>query len=638
MLEAETRIEPAAHESMAPVMDDWLKAHGIDHRTNPLKFNNYRGEKFTEDGQTLTRGEIMSAWMDFQEPNNKESRLNGSGIEHRINPDEPVKISEETFNKFFAHLSPEEIAMMKDVAAKQLRTAGDLRGKDFEARYGYPMPRVENYWTKYVMKPEGASYAHDLEALQQSNRWIRADVNEAHSVERTGSTAPTYLRDFFEQFQESMNDTALVTTMAKSVEEAAKVLYNAKISDRMAKGYGKPLLNMMRDDLKAMAGQRETPQGWQNAMDGLGNLTTTINLAMNIKSSIKQAMLGLRSVIEYAHPIAAVKALADLALHPKGTRDMAEAISNLYNTSLRRGGTLDQAQMLRQEGSLRKITATRTMLKKTGMWLNKRGTQLSFKIDTVVAKRQSEIEFANAEKGQPFSDDFKAATGLNERDAAGMSATDKLKAAGKFADYIIGETHATSLRGQQAGIQKWAPTRLLTKFKSEPIKAFEVVRRSIMQAHRNPTPGNIVKAVRVTTFYAAVEGAMFYGLDAAWNALFGSKKGTQKQREQRAPKLLESEALTNANYLLGAGDVAQEVLSRTKYPTAPAGNVAGQVGSLTAQMFTSLARMNNERATPRARQTAQREFWDAIEDLGLGSMNMSIRTPRKIYRALTGKQ
>ena len=188
MLEASYALEPAQNALKSPIMDDHLKSLGIDHRTNPEKYNAMRGRRITEDNVTATYGEIMSWYMAFKDANHKESLLNGTRLEHwdAIDTHDIIKIPEETFQKMFSHLDPKDVKMMDEVATKQLLKSGDALAKDFEERYGYPMPRVENRWPKFVIKGEKANFATDLEDLQKSKQWIRLHVDES----RTYRSAP----------------------------------------------------------------------------------------------------------------------------------------------------------------------------------------------------------------------------------------------------------------------------------------------------------------------------------------------------------------------------------------------------------------------------------------------------------------
>lgn len=634
LLQADLRREPHANALLSPVMDDWLsKDMGINRRTQPLKYIKYATEQFTEDGFTLDRGDIMSAYMHYQAENNKASLLSGAAIASSIDPNRVIQIPDETYQKFFSHLDPKEIKMMKEIAARDLLKAGDERAKEFENRYGYPMSREQNYWPKNVVRD--ADVRSDIEALRKSMRWVRAAPDESHSIERTGAKGPIRLRNFFEVYPEVMADTAHVVEMGPVVGEAGKILWDPKISETVKQRQGAPVLNGMRDDLKFMAGQGNTSQWWEKGMDGLGNVITSINLANNVKSAIKQALLAGRSFTE-VRADAWLKGAAYVATHPRKAQEAAEAVSMFVSTARRKGGTLEQSQMLNTEGGLQTFKAVRTQVKKAGMFLNKKGTQLSFLIDAHAAIQHSMIEFERAEQGKPFlSDGFRSATGLSEGDVAALTPGQRMSAAGKFADQVIGETHASSARGQEIGIQKSAPTRLLTKFQSEPMKAFENMRRALMDYQQNKSTFNLTKLVKTMTFYTVAEGVIFYGLDSVWNALFGSLKGNQVQQEKRAPNLGEEEALANLNYVPVVGPIASGAITRTKFPSAYTGNVGGSVEDLIGQTLDALAKLHQgEKLNEMQRANAMQKFVDGVTDIGLGVFGTSIKSPRSVARGI----
>jgi hypothetical protein len=645
VIEAEAREETHTHRLESPVYDDWLKDKmKINRRINLEKYTNYANEQFNEDGFTLNRGEIMSAWMDFQEPNQKASRLSGSGIPRTGQPENKLMISENTFNKFFTHIKP-EIEMMSTIAAEQLQKAGDERGAEFEARYGYPMPRVKKgYWPKFPMR-EGANYKVTMEELQKDLRYVWAAPNESRSIARTGAIGPMYLRNFFDVFHESLADTAHVVEMGPVIEQAAKILFDKKIETTIIQRKGAPLLRMMRDDLKWMAGQARTAQGYENAMDNIGNVLTTMNLTPNIKSGIKQAMLGLRSY-NVVRDDAWGKAMAHIAAHPAIANAEAMAMSDRYSTMTRRGGTIEQTQLRRNEmnlggnRTLRKVLSLRTMMGKAGMFFNKEGTRLSYLIDVQSAKYHTQIEVQRAMEGKPFlSDDFRSAAGVSEEqmramnNGSGPTPGEQLTYAGRFGDMIIGETHASSIRGQQVGIQKFSATRLLTKFMTEPLKAFEVQRRVIMQAYRNPTAFNVYKAVKTMVFYTIAEGAAFFGLDTVWNIMFGNTAGSFQSQEKRKPTLLEEEAKANLNYIPGVGQIVTGAMTQAKYPNAYTGNVGGQVGSTIQTSLVAIGQYLFAKSE-RQRERAGQALMDGMMDLG-SSVLLKV-SPRPIRNMIRG--
>jgi hypothetical protein len=302
------------------------------------------------------------------------------------------------------------------------------------------------------------------------------------------------------------------------------------------------------------------------------------------------------------------------------------------DSAMRRGGTIDQRQMLVNEGALGKLPAIKQKIKRISMAGNREGTYLAYTTDTLVAKNEAERQFRRAEEGKPFSEDFKSATGLDEGGVKSLTPEQKMEASRQFADYIIGETHASALTGQQAGIQKHAVTRYITKFKSEPIKAFELIRRSLMETKRNPTPSNYMKAAKTLVFYGLIEGAMFYGIDAAWFNLTGNKKGSAKQVEKRTPNLLESEAKTNLDYVPIVGTAAADMIDAMKFPNSPQLGAVETVAAMPVDTVQNIIKATDQHSSPAARQKAMQKAIDDSTDMLLSSMGASIRLPRSIIR------
>jgi hypothetical protein len=337
-------------------------------------------------------------------------------------------------------------------------------------------------------------------------------------------------------------------------------------------------------------------------------------------------------------------ALIETAVHPVRTRKLADATSRIYNESRRTGGTIELSRMLRDQNNLRRagfmgvVGDVKRAMRKGAMFITKAGSNWSFKLDTIAAHNGAAFEFREAEKGGKFTDDFRAATGLKESDVAALTPEQKLQAGGKFADYIIGETHATALSAQRAGVMKNPVTRFMTTFKSEPIKAFEAWRRSIMQAHRNPSPSNTAKAIKSTLFYFMAEPLAFFALDYGWNALLDRKN---KKGKPMRPNFAASAVMTYANYILGVGDVAQGIVDRIEYGSfASGGNVSGQAIGIASDAVYNLIKLSTEKNIAQRKKYTD-AFWKSAATIGLASMDIPYRAPSVIvdslWKKVTGK-
>ena len=206
-----------------------------------------------------------------------------------------------------------------------------------------------------------------------------------------------------------------------------------------------------------------------------------------------------------------------------------------------------------------------------------------------------------------------------------------MSAAGKFADQVMGR-RTPPPRAARRWDYEGRPTRLLTKFQSEPMKAFENMRRSLMDYQQNKSTFNLSKLVKTMTFYTVAEGAVFYGLDSVWNALFGSLKGNQAQQDKRAPNLGEEEALANLNYVPVVEPITSGAITRTKFPSAYTGNVGGSVGDLIGQTLDAMGKINHGNEMQQA--NAMQKFVDGVTDIGLGVFGTSIKSPRSVARGI----
>jgi hypothetical protein len=547
-------------EATRSYLRDTLK---IDERRTPLKWQNYWNEKFSEDGVTLTRAEIMDNYMSFQNKNQRASLIEdgtayASHITDEGNPADVEKLSEATYQKFFAHLGETEHRLM-DVANNQLKENGPSLSQYHENRYGTPTKLEENYWPKYV-KREGASYDKDITDIQNENRYLSTNPDESSLITRTGAKGATYTTGFWQKFSESTENSSRILKMGNAVSSSAKVLYDSKIADRIAKTYGGAVLKQLREDLATEAGQRETPKEIDRGLDMLGNVATNLHLGIvsSLRVPVKLLGLGIRSFINNPHGF--FPAVMDIIIHPKNASKAARSFSSMVDEAYKHGGTVDLGQLTRYASKSGKVRAVGRKIQSLNMTLTRGGSNLGFVWDATAARHEAEYQFNRALRGKQMDSDFKAITGVTEdKVKGGLTPEEKLSAVGKYADNVIGESHAVNDPGYRIGLQKTAVGRLVTKFKTEPLKGFEQIRRLTMRFARNPNLSNAGKLFSALTIYAVLEGALIYGIDEGVNALFSVKTKTKQT-------LGETERATDLSMIPLVGDAVNEHLYLAQHP------------------------------------------------------------------------
>ena len=608
-LQDKVEVEPFAHDLEEPARAVLRDKMGIDQRNNPLKWTDYWTKPITADGVTLTRGEVMDNYMDFQSEDNRTALLEGgSAVKSHVlddgNPAPVEKISESTYQKLFAQLSPEDHELM-DAVAKQIDVAGDHLDQYNQRRHGFPLPREENYWPKYVVKHD-LSYNDDIEAIQKANRQIPIGPSEARLTKRIGSKSALHTTGFWDKFHESVSNTALITKMGESVKAASDILFDPVISDKIERSYGKPMLTQMRADLAAEAGQGEIQHSLEKALDTMGNIAGNLRLGIVSSATVpfKMLSLGDRSW-SYGSPKSIAESLVDLAIHPRKTALRARLMSNRLDTATRKGATLDQAQMLQNTGKLGKARAVLSQVQRANMALTRATSLQSYVMDTNLAEHEANRQFERAEAGKPFSDNFKSATGLKEEDVKNLTPEQKFEAAGKYADTIIGETHATNDPGHMIGLQKSAIGRnIFGKFQTESLKGGEQIRRTLMQAYRKPTVGNISRAAFTVSLYGLMEGAVFYGLDKAKELLFGAPKNKKAE-----PTRGDEERKANLAMVPIAGPMVENLIDRQKFPNSPQYGATEGVAMMPLETVLNIVRSMDPELTERQRQSASKKIW-----------------------------
>ena len=155
------------------------------------------------------------------------------------------------------------------------------------------------------------------------------------------------------------------------------------------------------------------------------------------------------------------------------------------------------------------------------------------------------------------------------------------------------------------GLQKSAIGRnIFGKFQTEPLKGGEQIRRTLMQAYRKPTFGNISRAAFTVTMYGLLEGVVFYGLDKAKELLFGPPKNPKS-----APGLADEERKANLSMLPIAGPMIESEIDRIKFPNSPQYGATEGVAMMPLNTIISITKSIDPELTDKQRQTASKQVW-----------------------------
>lgn len=215
---------------------------------------------------------------------NDDNRLaileGGFGLKFSSNPNEVFSISEDELQAIIDSLDENELAFSR-AAGNLFDDMGDQLNTAFERIYGYPMPRVENYFRKDVMPLERASDADSEteEFLRKfQDRWTRPGLEKGFLEARVGSTKPIYLNPVFDEINKSIDKASAFIALEEPLNNASKLLYNTT--------YRKGLLDKYEDDivwkeidkgLKDIAGLHESMSSFEKfLMASKDKLTSTI--------------------------------------------------------------------------------------------------------------------------------------------------------------------------------------------------------------------------------------------------------------------------------------------------------------------------------------------------------------------------
>ena len=185
-----------------------------------------------------------------------------------------------------------------------------------------------------------------------------------------------------------------------------------------------------------------------------------------------------------------------------------------------------------------------------------------------------------------MSDDVIGATGMKPEDMLKAGPEAMFKAKGDYGSNLIGETHATNDPMHMIGLQTTALGRLATKFATEPLKAGEVIRRTIMQVHRNPTFSNVARLTRTLAFYGIAEGALFYGIKEAKDLLLGKRPSKEEAKKSDLQKFGEEVGRTDLSMVSG-GQQIQQTADAIKHPYSSRGGAVEETIRMPVDMVLS---------------------------------------------------
>ena len=524
ILQSEDTRSGLAREWRKP-FEDWQKEKNVNVNkwvNEPININFKRssGEEVTINMRRDTR---MSAYLHWQNPNNRQSLIKGFAFPHgpRNLRNIARQLSETEWQQIVNSVESEPremeyIGLIQDLAKK----TGEAMNAVHEKMTGYQMDILDNYWRKRVIPSARGMTAEEAIAQQRSEAsMIRASPDKSMTISRTGGTQPIFLTGATEELNNLISDASTYTGMAESIYNAQRVLFDPRISETIRQRVGDSMLHSMQKGLKDDARMYEFAGQADRIVERYRRRGVLMFLGWNPSPILKNLALTVRSLAYVPLPDW-MKGIGESVVHPRNTEKLFVSGSPWY-ADVKESGALKEIRDV--VGGNRIGQKVGNVLSRVFMGPLKWASKEAIKFDMNAGKTQF---FREVKEGH-FSEKIVDATGLKDSDIEALKGDPEqmMKAAIKYGQFVAQHGHATNIPELQSAMQRGGTfARLVTTFQSEPNANMNMLVRSWMDANVVNKPGAWFRAAKTTAIVLALEPAIMASITGAVRASRGQKQ------------------------------------------------------------------------------------------------------------------
>ena len=595
----------------------------IDIETFQRKFNikdigAWQNEKVLIKGLNFTRGERMALYRHSLNADNRRAILEGGyGLKQSDNPYKIHKMSEETLNAILSSLTPAEKMFAGQPVANLFDNQGKELGKVFYEKNNYPLPLIDNYYPKEVMKVSLGEKQETESVLEElKHKWVRIGLSKGMLKSRVKSKLPIYLNSLAYDINKSVTHAAAYVGLEIPLSNASKLLYDKTFKANLITRYGLQTWREIDKGLRDIAGDYLSYSTVEEILLKGKNKFSTAYLGINPFVMAKQ-ILSYPLYNIYVKPKYLMQGYADYVMDLKGTLNRHKMYSPEFAERVEGGYSRDVADVFKS-GAEKRLYKGKTTIPEKVMG----GIQLLDLAAVIPGTQGAVLQVLDEIQIGTFSPEVKTALDITAIEAQKLNPEDKLKLAYKFADYVTERTQPMFSPEHRSSLSRGTPVeKIATQFSSFTNQALNLIRRTYREARRTNDPKMYAKVAKVLFYLLVVNAGGVFVIDDIRDRLYKRKRRTYGEA------VLDSVS----SYFYFLRDLEKSVVSKVKRGdwggfdiNIPILSFANVIGGTIASGIRMIAGDKSKR------EKETRKFIDKSLEVILTTGGLPYRTPKRM--------
>jgi hypothetical protein len=461
-------------------MTNFKKRYGIK------DIDKWLDEKTIKGKIEITRDEKIAIYLHSLSEDNMRHITNG-GFAFEVGPhrDQVFKFSEQDVADVVKSITPVEKEYANAISEAFQREGDDI-AKVFLEVNGYPMPRVEDpYFRIEPVRSTLTPTSQAKSAVEEfKNNFIRIGLNKGRLIQRTKSDLPIYLKGATKVLIQSVDWASSYIGLEKPLLNARKLMHGkGEIwKNEIIHRYGSETFKLMEEGLKDIAGSRDSLSSSEKLILWLRNNAATAMLGLPNPFPILKQMTSIPIYNIYVPAKYIIQGFVENAFKHNEIVDRHKLYSAEFTERKYGGFNREVSDIVHASSQRGQLIGGGENLKQKSM----KGLQAGDLFSVVPGMHAAVLQgLAELESGK-LSEYVKLAMDIEESEIPNLSATDKLKLAYKYGDWVTNHTQSTSNPLDMSSLRRAKGlTGLLTQFGSDLQAQLNLVRRLYGEARRN---------------------------------------------------------------------------------------------------------------------------------------------------------
>jgi hypothetical protein len=461
-------------------MANFKKRYGIK------DIDKWLDEKTKKGNIEITRDEKIAIYLHSLSQDNMRHITNG-GFAFEVGPhrDQVFKFSEKDVSDVVKSMTPVEKEYANAISEAFQREGDDI-AKVFLEVNGYPMPRVEDpYFRIEPVRSTLTPTSQAKSAVEEfKNNFIRIGLNKGRLIQRTKSDLPIYLKGATKVLIQSVDWASSYIGLEKPLLNARKLMHGKGDvwKNEIIHRYGSETFKLMEEGLKDIAGSRDSLSSSEKLILWLRNNAATAMLGLPNPFPILKQMTSIPIYNIYVPAKYIIQGFIENAFKHNEIVDRHKLYSAEFTERKYGGFNREVSDIVHASSQRGQLIGGGESFKQKSM----KGLQAGDLFSVVPGMHAAVLQgLAELESGK-LSEYVKLAMDIEESEIPNLSATDKLKLAYKYGDWVTQHTQSTSNPIDMSSLRRAKGlTGLFTQFGSDLQAQLNIVRRLYGEAKRH---------------------------------------------------------------------------------------------------------------------------------------------------------